>query len=139
LPNADLFSLGVITYQMLSGRLPYGAQVAKARTKAAQKKLKYASVLDEQREIPVWVDAALAKAVHPDPFKRYEELSEFIHDLRHPNNALLGKGAAPADRTQPADLLAMPVRCVGGRRAPPAGHAPDPEIAAGKRKAKLKK
>jgi serine/threonine protein phosphatase PrpC len=100
-PNADLFSLGVITYQMLSGRLPYGAQVAKARTKAAQKKLKYASVLDEQREIPVWVDAALAKAVHPDPFKRYEELSEFIHDLRHPNNALLGKGPPPLIERNP--------------------------------------
>ncbi len=94
-PRSDLFSLGVITYQMLSGRLPYGAQVAKARSKAAQRNLRYASVLDEHRETPAWIDAALAKAVHPDPNKRYAELSEFIHDLRQPNHALLGKGPQP--------------------------------------------
>jgi len=100
-PRADLFSLGVITYQMLSGRLPYGAQVAKSRTRAAQKKLKYQSVLDDYREIPAWIDATLAKAVHPEPGKRYEELSEFIHDLRHPNNALLGKGPPPLIERNP--------------------------------------
>ena len=33
--RSDIFSLGVITYQMLTGRLPYGAEVAKARTKIA--------------------------------------------------------------------------------------------------------
>jgi len=100
-PCSDLFSLGVITYQMLSGRLPYGAQVAKPRTKAEQRKLRYKSVLDEHREIPAWIDATLAKAVHPDPCKRYEELSEFIHDLRHPNQALLGKGSPPLIERNP--------------------------------------
>jgi hypothetical protein len=29
-----LFSLGVITYQMLTGKLPYGAKAAQARTRA---------------------------------------------------------------------------------------------------------
>lgn len=93
--RSDLFSLAVLTYQMLSGRLPYGAQVAKTRTRAAQKKLQYASVLDEHREIPAWIDPVLEKALHPDPYQRYEELSEFLYDLRHPNNALLGKGPPP--------------------------------------------
>jgi serine/threonine protein phosphatase PrpC/predicted Ser/Thr protein kinase len=93
--GSDLFSLGVIAYQMLSGRLPYGAEVAKARTPSAQRKLKYQSVLDEDREIPVWIDGALSRAVHPDPRKRYEALSEFIYDLRHPNAAFLTKTRAP--------------------------------------------
>ncbi|MDE2440046.1 MAG: bifunctional protein-serine/threonine kinase/phosphatase, partial [Betaproteobacteria bacterium] len=80
-PCSDLYSLGVIAYQMLSGGFPYGTQVPKSRTKAAQKKLAYQSVLNEEREIPAWVDDAIRKAVHPDPFARYEELSEFIFDL----------------------------------------------------------
>jgi serine/threonine protein phosphatase PrpC/predicted Ser/Thr protein kinase len=83
--RSDIFSLGVITYQMLSGRLPYGAEVAKARTKARQRKLRYTPVLDDTRDIPAWIDGALRKAVAPDPYRRYAELSEFMFDLRHPN------------------------------------------------------
>jgi len=99
--HSDLFSLGVITYQMLSGRLPYGTQVSKARTKAAQRKLKYRSVLDDAQEIPAWIDDSIRKAVHPNPYKRYEELSEFIFDLRHPNNAFLNKARLPLMERNP--------------------------------------
>lgn len=93
--RSDLFSLGVITYQMLTGRLPYGAEVAKSRTRAAQSRLHYDSVLHEDRDIPAWIDGVLRKAVHPNPAKRYEELSEFLYDLRHPNAAFLSKTRQP--------------------------------------------
>ena len=93
--RADLFSLGVITYQMLTGRLPYGTRVAQTRTRGQQRKLVYASARDANRDIPVWIDGALKKAVHPDPHKRYEALSEFIFDLRHPKDEFLRASAAP--------------------------------------------
>jgi len=84
-PRSDMFSLAVIIYQMLSGRLPYGTQVSSARTRSAQRKLQYRTVIDEDRDIPVWVDEALKRALHPNPYQRYEVLTEFIYDLRHPN------------------------------------------------------
>ena len=99
--RSDLFSLGVIAYQMLSGKLPYGTQVAKARTRAAQRRLKYASVVDETREIPLWMDEAIRKAVQPFPNDRYGELSEFIFDLRHPNESFLDKTRPPLMERNP--------------------------------------
>jgi serine/threonine protein phosphatase PrpC len=100
-PQSDLFSLGVITYQMLTGRLPYGAQMAVARTRSQQRGVAYVSSLDNDREIPAWIDGTLRKAVHADPRKRYEELSEFVYDLRHPNEAFLRAGAGPLIERNP--------------------------------------
>ncbi|GKT12508.1 MAG: PPM family protein phosphatase [Thiomicrorhabdus sp.] len=98
---SDMFSLGVMCYQMLSGRLPYGTDVSRTRTRAAQRRLNYQSVLDDRREIPVWVDETVKKALQPDPYKRYETLSEFIYDLRHPNKAFLSKTQAPLMERNP--------------------------------------
>jgi serine/threonine protein kinase len=93
--RSDLFSLGVIAYQMLTGQLPYGAEVAKARTPQQQRKLSYRSARNDCPELPIWVDGALQKAVHPNPYKRYEALSEFIFDLRNPKDEFLRSNAAP--------------------------------------------
>ena len=100
--QSDVFSLGDIAYQMLSGRLPYGARVPQARTRAAQRRLTYASLLDDGREIPAWVDEALKKAVHPDPGRRTAELSELVHDLRHPSEDFARATRPPLLERNPA-------------------------------------
>jgi serine/threonine protein phosphatase PrpC len=100
--RSDLFSLGVIAYQMLTGRLPYGAQIARARTKSKLSKLRYASAQGAGREIAPWIDGALKKAVHPDPYQRYESLSEFVFDLRHPNAKYLNPAATPLIERNPS-------------------------------------
>jgi serine/threonine protein kinase len=99
--RSDLFSLGVITYQMLTGRLPYGTQISKARTTSQQRKLKYRSLPDDSHDIPPWIDGVLRKAVHPDPYQRYEALSEYVHDLRHPNPAFLNTPSTPLIERNP--------------------------------------
>ena len=83
--NSDLFSLGVIAYQMLTGNLPYGAGIARASSRSQMGKLTYDLATESNGDIPVWVDGALRRAVHLNPNKRYEALSEFLHDLRNPN------------------------------------------------------
>lgn len=93
--KSDIFSLAVIVYQMVSGKFPYATDVAKSTSKSLQKKLKYRTLYSENSNIPLWVDAAMKKALEPSPYKRYSELSEFIYDLKHPNEALLKEHNVP--------------------------------------------
>ncbi|TBR37865.1 bifunctional protein-serine/threonine kinase/phosphatase [Marinomonas agarivorans] len=99
--QSDIYSLAVIMYQMLSGRFPYGNQIASANSRAKQNKLRYRSLIDEKSELPVWLDDALKKALQPNPLKRYQEISEFLHDIRTPNNAFLQKTKPPLLQRNP--------------------------------------
>ncbi|MCO5731674.1 bifunctional protein-serine/threonine kinase/phosphatase [Rhizobium sp. SSA_523] len=88
--RADLYALATIAYQMLSGRLPYGTAMAQARTRAGQRRLAYDPVCDSKSEIPLYVDAALRKALHYDPQRRQSDIGEFLADLHRPNPSLPG-------------------------------------------------
>lgn len=83
--RSDIYSLGVITYQMLCGRLPYGTQVSGARNHRQQRRLAYRSLLKDRSSLPPWIDTTLAKAVSINPAQRFDDISEFIHALRFPN------------------------------------------------------
>lgn len=98
---SDIFSLGVIVYQMLTGELPYGTSVAKASSGQARQKLLYQSIALKRKDIPPWVDAAIARAVHIKPAKRYRELSEFMIDLRQPNRQFLNQTKPPLIERNP--------------------------------------
>lgn len=94
-PGSDVFSLGVIAYQVLTGELPYGPDVGRMRTRAQQRALIYRPARTLRPDVPDWVDAALRRAVHPLPQKRYAVASEFIYDLRNPNSEFVSSGPVP--------------------------------------------
>lgn len=83
--RADIYALGAITYEMLTGKLPYGRGYASARDVP---RLEYVPASGVRPDIPIWVDAALRKAVEKRPANRTEALSALTADLRQPNTLL---------------------------------------------------
>lgn len=99
--RSDLFSLGVIAYQMLTGQLPYGLEASRVRSPADANRLRYVPVRHFRPELPVWADAVLQKALHPNPARRQEAVSEFAHDLRAPGQEFLRPRAPPLIERNP--------------------------------------
>ncbi len=86
--RSDIYALGVIAYELLTGQLPYRVSSAEWQKKPDLRRFTYRSLTSFRSDVPPWVDGALRKAVQPDPAGRYEALSEFLYDLRHPNPRL---------------------------------------------------
>ncbi|GGJ79364.1 bifunctional protein-serine/threonine kinase/phosphatase [Pseudomonas matsuisoli] len=99
--RSDQFSLAVITYQMLTGRLPYGVQVTQCRTAAARRRLRYLPLGAGNGDIPEWIDDVLRKALHPLASQRFEALSEFTFELRNPRPAGLQRVSRPLIERDP--------------------------------------
>jgi serine/threonine protein phosphatase PrpC len=89
--RSDIYSLGVIAYEMLTGALPYG----RALSERNLRRVRYCPAVRVSPSVPAWVDAVLKKAVHLDPVRRYGLLSEFTYDLEHPNPSLAQAPARP--------------------------------------------
>lgn len=92
--QAELFSLGVIAYEMLSGDLPYGTTVSRVRSARDRMALRYRN-LELRDGMPDWVDLALERATKPDPTRRQTSLTEFVADLRRPSDDYVARNRRP--------------------------------------------
>ncbi|MDH3326348.1 MAG: bifunctional protein-serine/threonine kinase/phosphatase [Gammaproteobacteria bacterium] len=82
--QSDIYSIAVITYEMLCGKLPYGESLSAKKLK----RVRYQPARQINQNIPTWIDGALEKGVLLDPVRRYQTLSEFLFDLTKPNPEL---------------------------------------------------
>jgi eukaryotic-like serine/threonine-protein kinase len=87
--RSDLFTAGLIFYELLTGKMPFKAEstVASLIKRTQERAL---PVSDHDGTIPVALTAIVSKCLERDPKLRYQTATELLHDL----NAWQGNQAA---------------------------------------------
>jgi len=86
---SDIFSLGVIAYDMLTNALPYKPFMYRDYRPKSLGEWHYIPIHQTQCQLPLWIDMCLRKATEPKAERRYQALSEFMTDLQQPSQAHL--------------------------------------------------
>lgn len=82
---SDLFSLGVICYEMLTGELPYKPNARANNSYTTYQQWHYRSINHHRSDLPLWLDLTLQQATEADPRLRSQAFSEFYVNLTKPN------------------------------------------------------
>ncbi|MBI4614126.1 MAG: tetratricopeptide repeat protein, partial [Planctomycetes bacterium] len=105
--RSDIYSLGAILYQILTLAPPYTGKSARAiLEKVTDGRLVPPSRRAPGRNVPPELEAAVTKAMAPDPESRYQDVAAFRADIE----AYLAGGRLAAARYSPWQLAAKWVR-----------------------------
>jgi len=89
--RSDLFSLGVMTYQLLTGELPFtGDSMATLMFKIANEP--HPDILGQRPDLPRAVKAIIDKALAKPLEQRYQRGAEMVRDLRECAAKVAGRG-----------------------------------------------
>jgi serine/threonine-protein kinase len=131
-PQTDLYGLGVVTYQLLAGRLPYDA--SSLTELALMQQRQYPARLDEiAPDVPAALGLAVERALELQPADRYakaEDMRRALHDGAKGVAPAGGEGATAATSMLPTREPTEATRAVSSSRRlqPQAPRTPPPPL-----------
>lgn len=116
-PRSDIFALGVMLYELATGRLPFGAPTSRH---GLRRRL-YRNPIPPRALVPTlpeYLQEIILRCLEVDASKRYTSAAQVAFDLSHPDQVQIGERGRRVQRDRPWQVFRRWIQAAGFEPAP---------------------